>query len=191
MRRIATLALFMPSLVMAQPDQAGRTPPSTWKEDGYQQLKFGMGPKDIKDALRKPGNSLSTSRPLRLLNGAYQVEGHSVQIASVRVSIILFFSKRGLYRVWIRGPEYPHPDGEAIHSTAMLSLRQKYGRPTEDGRGVFDEWLRGDLTINLTGGPSSRIDTSITYSSRSLSEVPDQKLDQERKARLKKALDNY
>lgn len=191
MRQLAVLAVVLPSLVIAQPSQGARTPPSTWSKDGYQQLRFGMGPGDVEDALRLQDTSLSTRLPLKFRKGAYEVVGHSVQIASVTMSVFLFFAEEALYRVWVRGPDYPSPNAEELQTMAALTLREKYGRPREEGGiRLGGVWIRGDLKIQHIGGPALRMATSIFYESQRLSEAPDRKQDQERERRRKRALND-
>jgi hypothetical protein len=63
---VVALVVAFPGSVRAEPPGNPRTPPGTWSEAGYQQLRFGMGPGDVEDALRKGEGPLYLDKALEL-----------------------------------------------------------------------------------------------------------------------------
>lgn len=69
MLRSARVVAVLVAATMCGPAAAAgpaRTPPSTWSTAGYQQLRFGMGPGDVEDALKKGDGPLYLDKALEL-----------------------------------------------------------------------------------------------------------------------------
>lgn len=155
---VAALALFAFGNAWATHPALPKTPPSTWKQAGYKQLRFGMGPGDVEDALRQ-GGALETFEPISWLEPRGDtLQGvllrPSVEVAGRDVSIGVHFVNNRLYEVSLserfeKGQSASR--GREWIDAATLLLTAKYGKPTKCEWGAC-AWINGDFQIKTFAG---------------------------------------
>ena len=164
MNKLVLMAMLaLPVLVQAQASGSTppltRTDPSAWSKDGYQQLRFGMGPGDVAEALKKPGFTLTTKEALVLhleepnsetLTEAV-ISGHMVRLMDAPVSITVRFHKGRLYNVSLwpvnaDGSRLARSYGHTFELSVLLE--EKYGKPASVEEGGWS-WKRDDFMIDL------------------------------------------
>lgn len=164
------LALGWPFPVRADPLVMARTPPATWKTGGYQQLRFGMGPGDVADALRDSGKALHSDSGLRFtepngdISGAH-VEGHGLVIAGKAVEVTVLFYRGCLFRIILQAMPTQSPAlSEPWFKAVVESVSAKYGTAKScDPQAGDCYWLRGDAFISV-----HRMFTVVSYNSVSI-----------------------
>jgi hypothetical protein len=154
---------FLPLLVLALPvaraesPAPAKSPPSSWSEEGYQQLRFGMGTGDVEEVLRKgegplyleKDKGLDTQTPMPGITLA--TPGYtSVNVAGRKASaVVLGFWQGGLYLVAIvlsAGDKDPGSAEWFKEASRLLTL--KYGAPGPCGKDECN-WKKGDLGVHL------------------------------------------
>jgi len=149
------IALLL-TLVAAPPADDGltRTPPKGWARAGYQQLRWGMGPGDVKDALAAGGKVLKTAAPFELGEG-YDPRGEGgARVAAPELvlaghpSVLGFrFFKGRLVAVALLPADEP-ADPAAWDASIRALLTERYGPPsaTVDARTI---WHKDGLDVTL------------------------------------------
>lgn len=143
------LAAALLLLTAAPPpaDGLGRTPPQGWAKAGYQQLRWGMGPGDVKDALAAGSKVLRTTEPFELGEGFdAQGEGGARVAAPGLVvaghpSILGFRFFRGRLAAVALLPADEPSDPAAWEATLTSLLVERYGPPsaTVDGQRIWQQ----------------------------------------------------
>jgi hypothetical protein len=152
-----TLTLAVLLLLAAAPppaDGLGRTPPQGWARTGYQQLRWGMGPGDVKDALAAGGKVLQTAEPFELGAG-YDPHGEGgARVAAPGLvvaghpSVLGFRFFRGRLAAVALLPADDPGDPAAWDATLTELLVERYGPPsaTVDGQRL---WQKDGLRVTL------------------------------------------
>jgi hypothetical protein len=172
------LVVLAPQIVL--PDSTlRRAPRSTWESAGYQQLRFGMGPGDVEDALHEPG-IVHSDESLVLKHETpsdgvriYLVRVPGFELSRCPVQLWLAFYKDRLHWVRILPLDEALQDAEWDRSVRRLLVR-KYGKPSacpppDSAHGYGADacvWNRPGLTIKHIGNPNN----SIFYVSPALEE---------------------
>ena len=158
-RAVALLTLLVVALPSARAEapSPAKTPPASWSEEGYQQLRFGMGTADVEEALRKgdgplyleKDKGLETQTPMPGITLA--TPGYSsVNVAGRKASaVVLGFWQGGLYLVAIvlsAGDKDPGSAEWFKEASRLLTL--KYGAPGPCGKDECN-WKKGDLGVHL------------------------------------------
>lgn len=134
-------------------DGLGRTPPAGWAKVGYQQLRWGMGPGDVKDALAVEGGPLTTTEPLVLgegydpaAEGGARVAAPGLVVAG-HASILGFRFLRGRLTAVALLPAEDPGDPAAWAATLTALLTERYGAPSVTGARTV--WARDGLQVAL------------------------------------------
>ncbi len=132
-----------------------RTPPDTWSTAGYQQLRFGMGPGDVEDALKKGEGPLYLDKELELATPMPGIAlgaptGSRVNVAGRGTTAVVFaFWQNQLYLVAIvfTGGDKDPGTPEWFKEVSRL-LSEKYGASESCGKEECS-WTKGDLNVRL------------------------------------------
>jgi hypothetical protein len=165
---IAVLVAATPGSARAEASSAPRTPPGTWSAAGYQQLRFGMGPGDVEDALRKGEGPLYLDKPLEMetpmpgLSVAAPGYGRVSVAGRSATAVVLAFWQDRLYLVALvftgsdTDPGSPEWFGEASRLLAV-----KYGASAPCWRMVTLAVLAG--TSKVLVWPTATLPSSRTW----------------------------
>jgi hypothetical protein len=145
-----------------------RTDRASWKKEGWQQFQWGMGPADVRDALRSGGGKIRSeefrSEPVPGAGTSYQagrLDGFTLRGTPIEAAFVFLDGRLGLVSL---SPAFEEgtptaPKMQWMADVAGL-LVEKYGQPLERKgyqRGVpLDiaqqprvSWQRGEQTIQL------------------------------------------
>jgi hypothetical protein len=150
----ALAAALLLSLAATPDDGLARTPPASWVRAGYQQLRWGMGPGDVKDALAAGGKVLKLAAPFELGagydpqgEGGARVAAPELVVAGLGSVLGFRFFKGRLVAVALLPADGP-ADPDAWEATIRGLLVERYGPPaaTVDSRTL---WHKDGLDVAL------------------------------------------
>ncbi len=140
-----------PAAKPAPTDGLLRTPPQGWSKSGVQQLRWGMGPGDVKDALAGGSGLLQTTEPFELGadfdlagEGGARVAAPAYQVAGYG-SLLGFRFVKGRLSAVAMMPDQDPADPAAWKARLTALLTEKYGPPTLLGERTV--WAREGLQV--------------------------------------------
>ena len=163
-RFLATSALILSVAALAAGQNLSHTSPEGWSTDGgFNNLKWGMGPADVRGIFPK----------LMFMERKGPVGGYLAEdfVEGMRVHVHCRFYKGRLYRVRLIASRFGTTSSDDVGLEEWKArektwvnrlkpiLQEKYGDPTEDTYGYAPAWTwhRGRTSVQLISSPAAAV----------------------------------